>query len=131
MKIAIPHWQSCVSPVCDEARHFLVVQVLDDQEVDRSEVEVPLPGSDLVGRAAQLRDRGVEEVICGAISQSLEAVLQGVGIKVIAQICGSVEEVLQAYRTGCLDQERFILPGCNRRRHRRRRDGRCRWDARP
>lgn len=125
MKIAIPHWQSRISPVCDEARHFLVVHVTNDQEVRRSELEVTLPGTDLVGRAAQLLDVGVNTLICGAISKALETMLLGVGIDVISQICGNVEDVLQAFRTGKLAQDRFALPGCARRRHRRQRNGQC------
>jgi len=96
MKIAIPHWQSRISPVCDEARHFLVVRITDHQEVSRSELEVTLPGTDLVGRATQLLDWDVNTVICGAISKGLETMLLGVGIEVIAQVCGNVEDVLQA-----------------------------------
>jgi hypothetical protein len=37
---------------------------------------------------------------------------------------------LQAYRTGELDQDCFILPGCARRRRRRHREGRCQRDSR-
>ena len=130
MKIAIPHWQSRVSPVCDEARHFLVVHVKDDQEVSRSELEMTPAGNDLVGRAAQLLDLGITTVICGAISRGLETMLTGVGIQVISQVCGNVEDVLQAFRTGGLEQDRFALPGCARRRRRRQRDGRRRSDLR-
>ena len=130
MKIAIPHWQSRVSPVCDEARHFLIVRVTDDQEVSRSELGISLPGSDLVGRAAQLLDSGVNTLICGAVSQGFETMLLGAGIEVISQVCGNVEDVLQAFRTGVLEQDRFALPGCARRRRRRQRDGQqCRRDV--
>ncbi len=107
MKIAIPHWQSRISPVCDEARHFLVVRITDNQEVSRSELEVTTPGTDLVGRAAQLLDAGVSMVICGAISQALETMLLGVGIQVIPQVCGNVEDVwsfrrsAEMWKTSC------------------------------
>ena len=130
MKIAIPHWQARVSPVCDEARHFLVVHVTDDLEVSRSQFEMTLPGTDLVGRAAQLLDVGVNMVICGAISKGLETMLLGVGVDVISQVCGNVEDVLQAFRTGTLEQDRFALPGCARRKRRRQRDGQCRRELR-
>jgi predicted Fe-Mo cluster-binding NifX family protein len=131
MKIAIPHWQSRVSPVCDEARLFLIVHFTDGREVARSELELALPGNDLIGRVAQLRQWDVDAVICGAVSQELETVLRGAGIQVFARVCGDVEEVLQAYRTGGLDQERFLLPGCARYRRRRRAKGRCGRDAHP
>lgn len=130
MKIAIPHWQARVSPVCDEARNFLVVDAAGDQEARRSEFEMTPPGTDLVGRATQLLDWGVKTVICGAISQELETMLLGVGIDVISQVCGNVEDVLQAFWTGRLEQDCFALPGCVRRRRRRQRNGKCRRDSR-
>lgn len=120
MKLAIPHWQSRVSPVCDEARRFLVVEIVDNLEVRRDEFEMMPSGSDPVGRASQLRQWGVTTLICGAISRTLEVVLQGAGIQVIPKVCGCVEEVLQTFRAGALDQERYGLPGCARRQQRRR-----------
>jgi predicted Fe-Mo cluster-binding NifX family protein len=127
MKIAIPYWQSRVSPVCDEARHFLIVQLADEGEVRRSEFEMTLPGTDLVGRTSRLLDLEVDTLICGAISQPLETMLRGVGIRVISQVCGNLEEILQAFQTGALEHARFALPGCPRRKRRRQRDGRC-WN---
>jgi predicted Fe-Mo cluster-binding NifX family protein len=129
MKIAIPYWQSRVSPVCDEARHFLIVHLLDDGQVRRSELELTLPGTDLVGRTARLQDLEVDTLICGAISQALETMLRGRGIQVVARVCGELEEVLQAFQTGTLEQDRFALPGCARRKRRRQREGRCRRES--
>ena len=89
-----------------------------------------LPGTDLVGRSAQLLDWGVNMVICGAISQGLETMLLGVDVEVISQVCGNVEDVLEAFRTGTLEQDRFALPGCSRRKRRHQRDGKCRRELR-
>lgn len=125
MKIAIPYWQARVSPVCDEARHFLIVQFADGGEVRRSELELTLPGTDLVGRASRLLDLEVNTLICGAISQPLETMLRGVGIQVISHVCGDLEEIVHAFQAGGLEQDRFALPGCLRRRRRRQREGRC------
>lgn len=126
MKIAIPHWQSRVSPVCDEALRFLVVEMADGQELGRKEFEMRAPGIDMAERAARLLDWGVDTLICGAVSCALETLLQGVGIQVIPQVCGDIEEVLRAFHTGTLEQDRFTLPGCGGRKRRRRRAGACR-----
>jgi len=116
--------------VCDEARSFLIVDVTDGQEVRRSQFEMTAPGTDLVGRATQLLDLGVQTMICGALSKELETMLLGVGIEVISQVCGGVEDVLRAFRTGGLEQDCFVLPGCARKKERRRRNGNCRRDLR-
>ncbi len=88
-----------------------------------------LPGTDLLGRAAKLLDLGVQTVICGAISKGFETVLAGVGIQVVSQVCGEVEDVVQAFQTETLEQDRFALPGCGRRKRRRQRDGSCRRES--
>jgi len=56
----------------------------------------------------------------------LEASLVKRGIQVIAQICGNVEEVLAAFTSGSLGEERFAMPGCCGQKRRRQR-GKCVW----
>ena len=76
---------------------------------------------DIVARVQKLSELGVDVLICGALSRPLEAMLTAAGVKVIARICGGVEEVLDAYRTGRLGDPAFAMPGCcgqKRRRHR-------------
>jgi predicted Fe-Mo cluster-binding NifX family protein len=68
----------------------------------------------------------VDALICGAISWPLELALTSAGIEVIAQTCGDVDEVLEAFLAGQLEQEKFLMPGCcgRRRRFRKGRRGR-------
>jgi len=114
MRAAIPTWNDRVSPVFDVARHLIVVDVEDNAEVSRSEaVIVAMP---LADRAKQLDDQGVDVLICGAISQSLERMLASVGVTVIPNTCGLVEEVLRAFCSGQLTEQGFLMPGCGRRR---------------
>ena len=47
-------------------------------------------------RAQELKNLGVDVVVCGAISQPFEAALSAAGIKVIGFVCGPLEEVLSA-----------------------------------
>lgn len=130
MKIAIPIWQSRVSPVLDAARHFLVVELEAGVETARSEVSA-LEG-DPAERTSLFVGLEVQTLICGAVSETLEMMLLASGVTVIARVCGDVEEVLQAFRRGTLDEDCYALPGCGgcrRRRARRRRAG-CRRRAR-
>ncbi len=126
MKVAIPHWQSRVSPVCDEARQFLLVEFSEDRELSRSEREISGADDDLVGRVIQLQTWGVDALICGALSGALEALLWAAGIRVTSQVCGNVQDVLHAFQTGGLNQDSFTLPGCGHCQRRRRRGERCR-----
>lgn len=119
MKLAIPVWQGRISPVFDVARQLLSVELTNGQETAREEyvIQETMPGQ----RAKTLADLGVETLICAGISQPLEAMLADGGIRVIAGICGGVEEVIAAFVAGELGQERFAMPGCcgqGRQRHR-------------
>jgi predicted Fe-Mo cluster-binding NifX family protein len=123
MRIAIPVWQGRISPVFDVAGQLLLVELADGREVAREEQLVDEIISD--ERTRKLAEIGVETLICAGISQSLEANLADRGIQVIARICGNVEEVLAAFVSGRLGEERFAMPGCCGQRQRRHRGG-CR-----
>jgi predicted Fe-Mo cluster-binding NifX family protein len=116
MKIAIPTWQGRISPVLDVARRVLVVELEDAAERART-VEV-LDETEPAARVRRLAVLGVDVLICGAISQHLESLLQAEGIRTIPQTCGDVEEVLRAFMDGRLLEPAFLMPGC--RGHRRR-----------
>jgi len=114
MKAAIPTWNGRVSPVFDVTRNLLVVDVENNTEVSRS--EAVLEEMPFVGRTKQLADQDVDVLICGAISQSMEQTLVSMGVTVIPNTCGLVEEVLRAFLSGQLTEHGFLMPGCERRR---------------
>jgi len=125
MKVAIPTWNGRISPVFDVAERVVVADVEGGEETSRAEALVG--GTPPQVRAARLAELGVNVLICGALSRPLEAMLQAKGVRVIPQMCGLVDEVLQAFTTGQLTEQAFLMPGCcgrRRRSHaRRRRNG--------
>jgi len=123
MLIAVPIWQGRVSPVFDVAGHLLVVEFDGDQQTARRQEVVT--ENDLEARARRIVDLGVNTLICGGISRSLESLLRAGRIEVIPRVCGNVEDVLEGYRLGALDDQRFVMPGCCGQRLRWRR-GQCR-----
>ncbi len=115
MKIAIPQWQGRVSPVFDVASTVMLADVEDARPLLRETVQ--LQADSLRQRALALAELGVGVLICGAVSRPLELALTHVGIEVIPQTCGEVEEVLLAYTDGSLLKHgRFLMPGCCGRR---------------
>jgi predicted Fe-Mo cluster-binding NifX family protein len=123
MKVAVPVWQGRVSPVFDVAGQLLVAELAEGTEVSRR--EYPLPSAEPEQRAGQLAELQVETLICGAISQALEALLSDSGIKVYGRICGNVDEVLKAFAAGTLGDAQYAMPGCCGQARRRFRGG-CR-----
>ena len=125
MKVAVPDWQGRVSPVFDVAEQVLLIDL--DDEKDGSRHTESLGSTTPHDRAKQLAALGVDLLVCGAISWPLEALLTAGGIRVIPLVCGQVDEVVQALRDGEIEEERFAMPGCCRKRqharHRRQRGG--------
>ena len=69
MRVAIPVWQSRVSPVFDTAGHLLIVDVEDGREVHRAEASIL--GLSLPDRVNRLVEFDVDVLLCGAISRQL------------------------------------------------------------
>jgi predicted Fe-Mo cluster-binding NifX family protein len=131
MKVAVPTWAGRISPVFDVAKRLLVVDIEDDTEIGRDETAIEQ--KEPVARARRVGELGINVLICGAISGPLEAMLVSTGVRVIPHTCGLVEDVLQAFVSGQLMDEAFMMPGCYGRRQqlrRRHRGGRCGFDIR-
>jgi predicted Fe-Mo cluster-binding NifX family protein len=114
MRVAVSTWSGRISPVFDEAKVLLVVDLQGGREVNRQEVNIEAPS--LAARARCLAQLGADILICGAISCPLEAMLASTGIHVIPQTCGAADGVLQAFARGELTDDAFLMPGCCGRR---------------
>jgi predicted Fe-Mo cluster-binding NifX family protein len=112
MRIAIPQWQGRIAPVFDVAGHLLLIDVEDSRETRREEKQ--LLKTELWARVAELLGYGADVLICGAISAPLQFRIAASGVRVIAFVCGAVDEVLAAYLRGALVDPRFAMPGCRR-----------------
>ncbi len=124
--LAVPEWQGRVSPVFDVAANVLLVELDENAEESGRHTE-SLGGTSPHERARRLADLGVDVLVCGAISWPLEALLAAGGVRVVPLVCGPVDEVVQAFRNGTLEDGRYAMPGCcPKRRHtrQRRRKGR-------
>jgi predicted Fe-Mo cluster-binding NifX family protein len=109
MRLAIPYWQGRVSPVFDEARWLLRVDVIQRRIAARTRQR--LLSSDPWGRAREIAQYDVECLVCGAISRIFEVALCSAGISVFSQLCGSMDEVLHAFVEGRLKDPACHVPG--------------------
>lgn len=105
MRIALPVWNGRISPVFDVAARFCVLDVKDDTITNRSDHYIRDES-----RVATLWELGVDVVICGAVSRQLEAALWVAGIEVVAEICGPVERVIEAFLRGVLADGAYFSP---------------------
>jgi predicted Fe-Mo cluster-binding NifX family protein len=105
MKVAVPVWNGRVSPVFDVAEHFCVLDVHDGVIKARSDQDIHNDS-----RVVTLWKLGVDVVICGAVSNQLEAALWVAGIEVIPEICGPVDMVIHAFFRGELAEGDYFSP---------------------
>ncbi len=110
MKVALPIWDQRISPVFDVATALLLVDI-DGRNVHSQRIE-GLSGIDPASRAQALAERGVEVLICGAISLALEQLLTSRGIRVISRKCGEAVAVLEGYMAGRIHESQYAMPGC-------------------
>lgn len=110
MRIAIPVWEDRVSPVFDVAKSLLLIDIENSTTIARTKRTID--EVEIANRARHIADLGVEVLICGAISRPLRLLLEAKGLEIIEPVCGRVEEILEAFLRGGLNDESFLMPGC-------------------
>ena len=95
MRIALPNWMGRISPVFDVAKELIVIDFEEDGS--RHQTTQNLVDATLARRVGILVMLGVDTLICGAISQSLEIMLASAGVRVVPGNCGGVNDVLEAF----------------------------------
>jgi len=109
MRIAIPIWGDKISPVLDTASKLLIIDKNDQKEVSR--FEAFLLKQDVSQRCSFIRKLDLDVLICGAVSRQFSGILKASGIKIISEISGPAERVLEAYLQGTLLNSGFFMPG--------------------
>ena len=110
MLIAVPNCQGRVSPVFDVASRLLLVRLKGHEELERR--EIAMLEKQPHGIVQSLREFRIRTLVCGAISEDLQQALERAHIRVLPHICGEVDAVLTAFKTGNLGHPEFRMPGC-------------------
>ena len=110
MKVAFAIWNQRIAPVFDVARTICMVTLIPGEAVE-AHLDFLQTGPPMV-RVAHLVQEGIDTLVCGAISQSLQNMLIANGIRVIAFVAGDFKEVYHAWLTGKLGENTFAMPGC-------------------
>jgi len=101
VKVAIPMFNSRVSPSFDFASNVLVATVENGKILDKEKYS--LINLNPIRRSALLKDQGVNVLICGGVSNFTGRLLMSNGIEVIPMVSGEAEEVLNHFVKGNLD----------------------------
>ena len=121
MKIAVSKYRSRVAPVFDWSHRLLIVEKNRHKD---TQMEITLARLGSVERVDILVRFNIETLICGVVSDWLFSLAEARNIRLIPGVSGRVEEVIEAFFTGNLNQDRHTMPGCGelrRKSHLRRR----------
>jgi NADH-quinone oxidoreductase subunit E len=108
-RIAIPIFESRVSPVLDVCNRMVVVDIDGTCEVRRDTIS--LGNADLAERIEIVAQRGIHKIICGGISDMMSKCLAARNIILISGIAGELEKVIRAFVDDKLDDACFNMPG--------------------
>jgi predicted Fe-Mo cluster-binding NifX family protein len=108
-RIAVPVFMGRVSPVLDSCDQLFMLEPGDKQQPAHR--TVPMKGLSIYERTGEIKKLGIRFIICGAVSESFYNLLREAGIDLRCGISGDIDEIIQAYRNGKLDQARFRMPG--------------------
>jgi predicted Fe-Mo cluster-binding NifX family protein len=110
MKAAFAYLNKRIAPVFDTAQQIHVVEVESNCIISETQ---ELVAHDLpMQKTLRLAELGVGALICGAISQPLQAMVAAYGIQVIPFVAGDLREVIRAWLSGNLKRDIFAMPGC-------------------
>ncbi len=114
IKVAIPIFLDRVSPRLDCARRLLVLQIENNRLVEKRELDISPWSPD--GKIIQLRQLGIEQVICGGIRLEDKIGLNRFGIQVASLVFGEIDTIIEAFLRGTLKLPTCPCPGRQRRK---------------
>jgi len=108
-RTVVPVFLGRVSPVLDTCTQLFMLDSEGKQETGRQ--TIPMKGSSIFDRAREIQRLGIGAIICGAVSDSFYNLLREADIDLVCGITGDINEVIDAYRKGTLEQPQFRMPG--------------------
>ncbi|HOV39358.1 MAG TPA: NifB/NifX family molybdenum-iron cluster-binding protein [Spirochaetales bacterium] len=121
MKTGFVQWDNRIAPVFDTAGQIYILETKSGKII--GELQETLPADFPIQKTLRLVELGVDTLVCGAISRPMYQLLVAYGIRVIPFVTGDLQDVIQAWRTGTLMRDAFLMPGCRHHGGRRFRGG--------
>ena len=114
MKIALLTTKSRISPVFETTCSSLIV----DAEKNQCEIQSTyfFTSQNEIEMVNEILSNNIQLLICGAIPYYIEKRLINEGCHVLSFIAGEIGEVLQALCCDLLDDSKFKMPGCKKRK---------------
>jgi len=111
--ISISIFNKRLSPLFDTSQNLLVVDLEGSQEKCREVIS--FVSLSPLKKIEKLVEKKVDILICGAISNFFVHPLVKANIRVIGNLCGEYEEIIDTFKKGEVYLDKFLMPGCCRR----------------
>jgi predicted Fe-Mo cluster-binding NifX family protein len=108
-RVAIPVFESRVSPVLDTCQRMVVVDVEKSREINRQ--ELGLDKMSIHERIEVMSRCGIRKIICAGVSDVMCRFLAGRNIVLISGIAGNIDQIITAYLGSRLNDACFVMPG--------------------
>jgi predicted Fe-Mo cluster-binding NifX family protein len=108
-RVAIPVFESRVSPVLDSCQRMVVVDIEKGCEIRRQELN--LDKMSIHERIEVMARWGIRKIICAGVSDIMCRFLAGKNIALVSGIAGELEKIINAYICNRLDDACFLMPG--------------------
>ena len=95
MKIAIPMFQTKISPRFDQTQRFVLLEIENDNIIARETLTTQ--GWPVLDKMKHLVDLGVNTLICGGIDRASLQYLGFKGIKIYSWVTGEVEDAVSCF----------------------------------
>lgn len=101
MRVAVPRMGERVAPCLEYCRELTVFTV--EGRTVRERRDFTLQSTDPFDRVRLLRDQRVQVILCDGIQAAYETALRASGIRVIAWVSGTVDDLLALFLGGRLN----------------------------
>jgi predicted Fe-Mo cluster-binding NifX family protein len=114
--IALPVYQERISPLLDVAKKYVLYEIHEGEIKQKINIHIHADNEPL--RIEKLKELGVSLIIGGAVSCFVSDIIHGKGIRLISWINGPVDNIVESYIKGDLNQHRIENQKCRRRKRR-------------
>jgi len=111
MKALFTTWHNRIAPVFDVASQALLVTA--ENKTDLTKEKITLPCGPALEKIIFIAGKGINVLVCGAISRPVYFAVEAHGIKINPFVSGQVKDVIQAWLEDRLNDSLFTMPGCN------------------
>ena len=116
MRLGITVWNNRIAPVFDVAAHLRLLAVSGGRAT--AQEDVPFDAELALLRVNHLVALGVDTLICGAVSASIERASVARGIALFSFVTGDADKIVDTYSRGAFPAREWLMPGCRRMRMR-------------